>query len=125
MKDQVYLKTRRSLLLARIQAERATRHPALRVTVAKRVQHMAAHVAHGAEHVALPRGVRPEDAGGGEHLDGTATLVPRHRARHALIGKARREHWQFQPVPKRPHVLSAERDQPGNTPRGLIIGHKT
>src|SRR5215472_10444608 len=37
MKDQVYLETRRTLLRARIQAERATRHPALRVTVAKRV----------------------------------------------------------------------------------------
>src|SRR5581483_1844161 len=40
VKDQVCFKTRRTLLLARIQAERATRHPALRITVAKRVQHM-------------------------------------------------------------------------------------
>src|SRR5690349_11251847 len=124
MKDQVYLKPRRTLLLARIQAERATRHPALRVTVAKGVQHMPAHVAHGAEHVALPRGVRPEDASSREDLDGTATLVPRHRAWHALIGKARREHRQFQPVPERAHVLSPERQQPGNTHRGLILGHE-
>src|SRR5690242_9447951 len=72
VKDQVYLKTRRALLLARIQAERATSDPAFRVTMAKRVQHMPAHVAHGAEHVALPRGIRAKDARGGEHLDGTA-----------------------------------------------------
>src|SRR5690348_11090471 len=124
MKDQVYLKTRRTLLLARIQAERATRHPALRVTVAKRVQHMPAHVGHGAEHVALPRGIRPKDASGREHLDGAAALVPRHRARHALIGKGHREHRQFQPVPERAHVLSPERQQPRNTHGGLIIGHE-
>src|SRR5579871_821294 len=124
MKDQLYLKTRRTLLLARIQAEGAPRHPALRVTVAKRVQHMPAHVAHGAEHVALPRGIRPEDASGGEHLDGTATLVPRHRARHALIGKGHREHRQFQPVPERAHILSTERDQPRNTRRGPILGRE-
>jgi len=124
MKNQVHLKTRRTLLLARIQAERATRHPALRVTMAKRVQHMPAHVAHGAEHVTLPRGIRPKDASGGEHLDGAATLVPRHRARHALIGKGHREHRQFQPVPERAHVLSPERHQPRNTHRGLIIGHE-
>src|SRR6185437_4593662 len=70
VKDQVYLKTRRILLLARIQAERAARHPGLRVTVAKRVQHVPAHVAQGAQDVALPRGIRPEDASGGEHLTG-------------------------------------------------------
>src|ERR1700745_3277028 len=124
MKDQVYLKTRRTLLLARIQAERATRHPALRVTVAKGVQHMPAHVAHGAEHVTLPRGVRPEDASGREDLDGEATLAPRPRARPALTGKALREHRQFQPVPERAHVLSPERQQPGNTHKGLIIGYE-
>src|SRR5947208_14447160 len=34
MKDQDYLTTRRTLLLLRIHAEHATRHPALRVTLA-------------------------------------------------------------------------------------------
>src|SRR6185437_771086 len=124
VKDQVYLKTRRILLLAGIQAERAARHPGLRVAVAERVQHVPAHVAHGAQHVALPRGIRPEDASGGEHLDGAAALVPRYRARHALVGKGHREHRQFQPVPERAHVLSPERQQPRNTHGGLIIGHE-